>query len=103
MITEMKSAQIWNIYKVESTGFVDGLFGTRERRVSRKTPYMRVKQPQVPGSANSKGKTKENGGPVENQFTFGHINDQFTRLSPSLNSVLKLETVMQLSFNISFL
>lgn len=41
----MKSAQIWNIYKVESTGFVDGLFGMRERRDSRKAPYMEVETP----------------------------------------------------------
>lgn len=44
MITDMKSAQIWNIYKVKSTGFVDGLFGTRERRDSRKTTHMGVEQ-----------------------------------------------------------
>lgn len=43
---EMKCAQIWGVYKVESTGFVDGLmFGVKERRNSRMTPTCGIEEP----------------------------------------------------------
>ena len=60
-------------------------------------PTCGVEQPQVVGGASDKGKT-ERKLVDQNQFIFGHIIDQFTCLFPSLNSVLKLETVMKPSF-----
>lgn len=69
-----------DIYKVQSTGFVDGLFGVRETRNSRMTPMCWVEKRQVAGSAKKRREknNKQNKTPV---LAFQSIFQTITSLS----------------------